>query len=122
MQNSRAWEWIYKYPADSKVYFFEYHGLGAPSADLGTVGDVYLDVTPGRYRVYVHCTLWEPHDFKENVKSGCGLCWDMVQHPFLPDARLWISQGKLTWFVWTGTEKENMCGSYKICAKYISMV
>jgi len=48
--------------------------------------------------------------------------WEMVQHPFLPDARLWILQGNLTWFVWTPTQKATMCGSYKICAKYISMV
>jgi hypothetical protein len=36
------------------------------------------------------------------------LCWSLVQHPFLPKVRLWVLQNQLTWFVWTGSEKDKM--------------
>lgn len=68
----------YKYPATSKAYFFEYHGLSAPPADLGTIDDVCFDVIPGRYVVYIYCTLKELQYFKENIRvavdcAGTGL-------------------------------------------------
>ncbi|KAF8156259.1 hypothetical protein K438DRAFT_1942836 [Mycena galopus ATCC 62051] len=35
--------------------FFEFRGAGAPPADLGTPGDVYIDLTPGAHALYCKC-------------------------------------------------------------------
>ncbi|KAJ7210638.1 hypothetical protein B0H12DRAFT_1157423 [Mycena haematopus] len=37
------------------VPFFEFRGAGAPPADLGTQGDVYINVTPGAHALYAKC-------------------------------------------------------------------
>ncbi|KAF7333057.1 hypothetical protein MVEN_02412300 [Mycena venus] len=34
------------------VPFFEFRGYGAPPADVGTPGDVYIDLTPGAHALY----------------------------------------------------------------------
>ncbi|KAF8156263.1 hypothetical protein K438DRAFT_1777509 [Mycena galopus ATCC 62051] len=37
------------------VPFFEFRGTGAPPTDLGTPGDVYIDLTPGARSLYCKC-------------------------------------------------------------------
>ncbi|KAJ6473123.1 hypothetical protein C8R45DRAFT_936156 [Mycena sanguinolenta] len=81
-----------------RIPFFEFSGLGAPTSDLdvGTEGDVYLDLTPGRYALYGKAAS----GWKRWMDTGetIGVSWPnsdwLVKHPHFEDYALWISLGE----------------------------
>ncbi|KAF7354595.1 hypothetical protein MSAN_01372800 [Mycena sanguinolenta] len=80
-----------------RIPFLEFSGLGPPPDDLdvGTEGDVYLDLTPGVYALYGKIAS----GWKRWVDTGepVGTSWLnsdwVVKHPHLEGFGLWISLG-----------------------------
>ncbi|KAJ6533088.1 hypothetical protein B0H19DRAFT_1324862 [Mycena capillaripes] len=100
----------------STVSFFEFRGIGPPSADLGHPGDVYVDLNPR-----LHALYWRERDIVRGVgqwKKWTALLLDkvplhkfLVAHPWARDPEssdlyLWVDPGGVTW-----TSKENLCAS-----------
>ncbi|KAF8905768.1 hypothetical protein CPB84DRAFT_564643 [Gymnopilus junonius] len=64
--------------------YTELQGIGAPSIDLGEVGDIYLDLTPGSlalYGRYMH--VW---------KIWPGPNCELLHHPNYPSRCLWCNE------------------------------
>ncbi|KAF7360741.1 hypothetical protein MVEN_00806000 [Mycena venus] len=100
------------------IHFFEFRGIGPPSADFGHAGDVYVDLTPR-----LHALYWRERDTVRGVGAGqwrrwTGLLLDkvplykfLVPHPWARSAEtsdlyLWVDPGGVTW-----TSKDNLCAS-----------
>ncbi|KAJ7206162.1 hypothetical protein C8J57DRAFT_357726 [Mycena rebaudengoi] len=73
-----------------RVPFLEFRSLGAPPADVGSPGDVYIDHTPAAPRLFCRSeTQWTAWPGPSDV--------DLVAHPDFVDAKweryLWCSPG-----------------------------
>ncbi|KAJ7124471.1 hypothetical protein C8R44DRAFT_980736 [Mycena epipterygia] len=70
------------------VPFFEFRGVGAPPSDVGSPGDVYIDLTPSAHALYSKSeedwTKW----------AGPGESADMLAHPHFVDCR----SARYVWF------------------------
>lgn len=85
----------------SKLYFYEIHGHGPPQNDIGYPGDIYVDLTPLPYLIYVReqnqwvCWNWSPtHPSKK--------LFGLVRHPLITGRILWVcaapSNPHLSWY------------------------
>lgn len=61
------------------------NGVGEPSADLGLIGDIYLDLTPDHYQLYGKSN----HGWV--IWSTAGEIANLVTHPQYPELILWCS-------------------------------
>jgi hypothetical protein len=69
------------------VYFFEYRGYGVPSCTLGSLGDVYIDLTENDYALYAKGVS----DWARWTVAG----W--LEHPFLTDTVLGFLLDTVVW-------------------------
>ena len=83
--------------APNTVYFFEYRGHSTPLPGIGTLGDVYVDITQDSYALF--------------AKSIAGwVQWTApagLQHPFLTDTILWVSLDNVEWVHPTEIDKHS---------------
>ncbi|KAF7333054.1 hypothetical protein MVEN_02412000 [Mycena venus] len=64
------------------VPFFEFRGHGAPPVDIGTPGDVYIDLTPSAYALYCKCE----EDWAKWAGPAAALS-EVLAHPHFADCR-----------------------------------
>ncbi|KAJ7746285.1 hypothetical protein B0H16DRAFT_1556893 [Mycena metata] len=106
-------EFLTKHTAGSEHLWNEFRGRGAPPADEGRYGDVYLDITPP-FVLYVR----RPKDVRQIGGDSHWMAWNspsaaamqpLAEHPLYEDRYLWISASGtgLEWFTrayWKITE------------------
>ena len=75
------------------IPYHEWRGQGSPPNDVGYPGDVYINMTPGKYSLYGRTNkgwvIWN------------GLCyekWQLVPHPHLDDRYLFCSETDIKWY------------------------
>ncbi|KAJ7513107.1 hypothetical protein B0H11DRAFT_2182357 [Mycena galericulata] len=97
------------------IVFLEFRGTGPPPSNVGSAGDVYLDLTPGLYGLY-----WRDRNADGSVewKRWTALLLDKVPlykyltpHPWAASAQasdlyLWADPNGITW-----TSQNNICSS-----------
>ncbi|KAJ7775661.1 hypothetical protein DFH07DRAFT_952052 [Mycena maculata] len=83
------------------IPYFEFHGMGAPlNLDVGSGGDVYVDMTPGAYTLWGYTAEgWKRWvDMGEDVPQTLSNRWAVI-HPGFKHI-LWISGGhthRISW-------------------------
>ncbi|KAJ7650993.1 hypothetical protein FB45DRAFT_889288 [Roridomyces roridus] len=78
--------------ARHKILYFEFHGVGPPhDLDVGSPGDVYVDLTPGAFALWGYTKKgWKQWvDMGQDGKSTLSNEW-AVLHPVFGDRVLWI--------------------------------
>jgi hypothetical protein len=75
------------------IPYHEWRGKGYPPMDVGYPGDVYVNMTPGKYSLYGRTkTGWAPWTGLNFEK------WQLVQHPLLDDRYLFCSETDIKWY------------------------
>ncbi|VDB95416.1 unnamed protein product [Peniophora sp. CBMAI 1063] len=84
----------------STIPYLEFRGEGDPPADVGTPGDVWLDIRPGHYQLWA-CgrTAWEIWRGPNKSKK------DMHPHPLVTGRFLWITRKSVLWYTADGIRK-----------------
>ncbi|KAJ7191929.1 hypothetical protein GGX14DRAFT_578521 [Mycena pura] len=112
---------VYPGSKSCTIHFYEFRGIGPPSADFGHAGDVYVDLNPR-----LHALYWRERDV---VRGGDGPWmrwtafrldqvplykflvshpWALTRHSEASDLYLWVDPGGVTW-----TSKDELCASRK---------
>ncbi|KAJ7606688.1 hypothetical protein FB45DRAFT_1068360 [Roridomyces roridus] len=109
-----------------KIPYWLFSDCGPPSAnlDVGTPGDVYLDLTPGAHALYGKTadgqwTRWSD----TNASLGWKRQWPqsewIVNHPHLPNRALWVTialsgpNGTISWYRGTSSALQSRRAVYE---------
>lgn len=92
-------ERIFESATKQVTQYIVYHGLGHPSIDLGRPGDMFVDVTPNTYRVFVRYESWREWP---GIYDGFGT----TSHPLVRDFThpqdntrvVWCTQSEVMWY------------------------
>ncbi|KAJ7476836.1 hypothetical protein B0H11DRAFT_2030872 [Mycena galericulata] len=93
---------------------FSDHSPPAENLDVGTEGDVYLDLTPGAYALYGRTANgWKRWvETSESLASWPDSDW-LVKHPHLEDCALWVvpsksisGTGSISWYKSVASAKQ----------------
>lgn len=107
-----------------RIPYFQFSDRGPPAEDLdvGTEGDVYLDLTPGAYNLYGKTAngwqRWSDPNESLPSRKGPGGQWPdgdwVVKHPHLEDYALWVvlsrtgrTTGHISWYRGTSSARES---------------
>ena len=83
-----------------QIHYFEFRGQGPPPADLGSPGDVWLNVRAGELSLYARTqsdwVIWPgPRKAKKQ----------MFEHPLVPGRYLWCTRKHVLWYTCDGIRK-----------------
>ena len=88
------------------IIYHEFRGVRTPADDIGEPGDIYVDLTPDAYSLYVMMQGWMAYERMPlhiiQGDQGCKGDWNELSHPFLAHIYLWVSIRKGV--VWTTCE------------------
>ncbi|KAJ7166091.1 hypothetical protein C8R46DRAFT_1097052, partial [Mycena filopes] len=112
---------------DDGAYHVPYHqfsDVGPPTLDVGTAGDIYLDLTPGAYGLYGRTDFgWKRwRDTGERLQSEWPVGGWLVRHPHLESYVLWVrfpkdgeaSAGNVCWYGSTSSAKAARAAAKKL--------
>jgi hypothetical protein len=75
------------------IPYHEWRGQGRPPNDIGYPGDIYVDLTPGKYSLYGRTKSgWVPWTGLNFEK------WHLVAHPHLDDRFLFCGESDIKWY------------------------
>ena len=81
------------------IQYTLYHGLGRPPIDLGRPGDMFVDVDPTTYRLFVRYEYWQEWP---GIYDHAGTCSDSLARRFVhpQDATrvVWCTQSEVMWY------------------------
>jgi hypothetical protein len=95
------------------VHFFEFRGYGSPPTDVGTPGDIYIDMTLDDYALYAMVTpsSWKQWDGHRRTYSFItGKDWFSfigIDHPVLQERMLWVTDRNVVWATLKSIEKDH---------------
>ena len=88
------------------IIYHEFRGVRTPADDIGEPGDIYVDLTPDAYSLYMMMQGWTAYERMPlhiiQGDQGCKGDWNELSHPFLAHIYLWVSIRKGV--VWTTCE------------------
>ena len=85
------------------VHFLEFRGYGSPPSDVGTPGDIYIDMTLDAYALYAMVTpsswkRWVGHCLTYSFISGKErFSLIGIDHPVLQERMLWVTDRNVVW-------------------------
>jgi hypothetical protein len=83
-----------------QIHYFEFRGQGPPPADLGSPGDVWLNVRAGELSLYARTlTEWAIWPGPRKAKK------QMFEHPLVPGRYLWCTRKHVLWYTCDGIRK-----------------
>ncbi|KAI0269332.1 hypothetical protein BC834DRAFT_623667 [Gloeopeniophorella convolvens] len=83
-----------------QIHYFEFRGQGAPPADIGYPGDVWLNIRPGELSLYARTqTEWAVWPGPRKAKK------QMFEHPLVPGRYLWCTRKHVLWYTCDGIRK-----------------
>lgn len=106
------------------VHFFEFRGYGSPPSDVGTPGDIYIDmtseayalyamVTPGSWKRWVgHCRTYSFISGKERF-SLVG-----IDHPVLQGRMLWVTDRNVVWATLKTIQRDDRSDLWNLDARH----
>jgi len=75
------------------IPYHEWRGQGRPPNDIGYPGDIYVNLTPGKYSLYGRTkSAWVPWTGLNFEK------WHLVAHPHLDDRFLFCGESDIKWY------------------------
>lgn len=111
----------YPYEHNSKINsnlapYFEWRGNGHPPADVGNLGDVYIDHARSEY------VLWGYTSKSEKWRRWTEEGYKRLPHPYLNNRYLWCGVAKIGWFHADSIKKDIRKRTYPICSDAIKNV
>ncbi|KAF8271704.1 hypothetical protein EI94DRAFT_517748 [Lactarius quietus] len=83
-----------------QIHYFEFRGQGPPPADLGSPGDVWLNVRAGELSLYARTLKeWAIWPGPRKAKK------QMFEHPLVPGRYLWCTRKHVLWYTCDGIRK-----------------
>lgn len=108
------------------VHFFEFRGYGTPPSDVGTPGDIYIDMTLDAYALYAMVLpnswkRWGGHrqtwSYRNNGKDQYLLIRD-IDHPVLEGRMLWVTDRNVVWATLGTVRKDDRSGDMRLDASH----
>jgi hypothetical protein len=92
-----------EFPVDasnsSTIQYTQYRGTGVPLLDLGEPGDLFIDMTPETYRIFVRYQFWrEWPGISEETGTSNELPDSRFTHPEDPTRIVWCTPADVMWY------------------------
>lgn len=101
-----------EFPCDvsnTTIPYTQYRGTGVPLRELGVPGDLFIDLNPNAYRLFVRYRSWRewPGIYEETGTSEDPL-GSRFTHPTDPTRVIWCTQADVSWYKITAVGLEKM--------------
>lgn len=86
-------------PDSEVIYYIQYRGYGSPQSSIGRPGDIFIDITPSAYRLFIRYDEWrEWAGVHRSSASASDKIIFHFNHPKDGTRTVWCSTTDILWY------------------------